>query len=57
MRNSSFEEDVPLAPVFNLTIQAIEWVRLTELPTWTGKRPKKTNSKDKKFYNVTPFVG
>ncbi|GFZ51995.1 mRNA decapping complex subunit 2 [Saitozyma sp. JCM 24511] len=38
-------------------IGAIEWVRLTELPTWTGKRPKKTSSKDKKFYNVTPFVG
>lgn len=40
-------------------IGAIEWVKLTDLPTWTGRRgPKATGGKgQKKFYNVTPFVG
>nr|ODN87587.1 hypothetical protein L203_03366 [Cryptococcus depauperatus CBS 7841] len=35
-------------------IGAIEWVPLTDLPTWSNNRKKK--SKTKRFYNVTPFV-
>lgn len=49
---------LPWCRELHLTFQAIEWVRLTDLPTWTGKKPKKVAGvKEKKFYNVTPFVG
>ncbi|WRT63811.1 uncharacterized protein IL334_000736 [Kwoniella shivajii] len=39
-------------------IGAIEWVKLTDLPTWINKKgPKRTGGQgQKKFYNVTPFV-
>lgn len=46
-----------------LTQQAIEWVPLVDLPTWSGrKQPKRNNvaaneGKAKRYYNVTPFVG
>jgi hypothetical protein len=46
-----------------LTQQAIEWVPLIDLPTWSGrKQPKRNNvaaneGKAKRYYNVTPFVG
>ncbi|TXT16055.1 hypothetical protein VHUM_00558 [Vanrija humicola] len=40
-------------------IGAIEWIPFYDLPTWTNKKgPKRTGGKgQKKFYNVTPFVG
>lgn len=40
-------------------IGAIEWVPFSDLPTWTHKKgPKRTGGKgQKRFYNVTPFVG
>lgn len=40
-------------------IGAIEWVPLVDLPTWVFKKgPKRTGGKkQKRFYNVTPFVG
>lgn len=40
-------------------IGAIEWVPLVDLPTWVNKKgPKRTGGKgQKRFYNVTPFVG
>lgn len=40
-------------------IGAIEWVPLVDLPVWSNKKgPKRTGGKaQKKFYNVTPFVG
>lgn len=34
-------------------LQAIEWFKLTDLPTW---RKKGTGKKGAKFYGVTPFV-
>ncbi|WWC58153.1 uncharacterized protein I303_100688 [Kwoniella dejecticola CBS 10117] len=39
-------------------IGAIDWVKLSDLPTWINKRgPKRTGGNgQKKFYNVTPFV-
>ncbi|WVQ76148.1 hypothetical protein IAR50_005799 [Cryptococcus sp. DSM 104548] len=36
-------------------IGAIEWVNLTDLPTWSGNKKTKKNT-NKRFYNVTPFV-
>jgi mRNA-decapping enzyme subunit 2 len=40
-------------------IGAIEWVPFLDLPTWAQKKgPKRTGGQgQKKFYNVTPFVG
>lgn len=40
-------------------IGAIEWVPLVDLPVWTNKKgPRRTGGKaQKRFYNVTPFVG
>lgn len=38
--------------------QAIEWVPLSELPTWKKKKGAKAdNGKEKKYYMVAPFVG
>ncbi|ODN96275.1 hypothetical protein I350_08286 [Cryptococcus amylolentus CBS 6273] len=36
-------------------IGAIEWVSLSDLPTWSGNKKTKKNT-NKRFYNVTPFV-
>lgn len=36
-----------------LILQAIEWVKLTDLPTWRKQKQKVTG---KKFYSVAPFV-
>lgn len=33
------------------------WVKLKELPTWTGRQQFKTETRGKKFFNVTPFIG
>jgi hypothetical protein len=35
-----------------IAVQAIEWVKLTDLPTWLAKKSKTS----KRFYNVVPFV-
>lgn len=34
-------------------LQAIEWVKLSDLPTW---RRQKRKVPGKKFYSVAPFV-
>ena len=51
---------LPSMSLHALTQQAIEWVSLTDLPTWSGRKPKRGNGGDdkaKRYYNVTPFVG
>ncbi|RXK34654.1 hypothetical protein M231_08089 [Tremella mesenterica] len=56
-------KDIDESTVFEaqtrMEIGAIEWVKLVDLPTWTGRRGPKTTDRrgQKKFYNVTPFVG
>ncbi|ORY20476.1 Dcp2, box A domain-domain-containing protein [Naematelia encephala] len=51
------DEDTAFLTETRNEIGAIEWVRLVDLPTWTGKKGGKTATKGKRFYNVTPFVG
>jgi len=37
----------------DLVVQAIEWVKLTDLPTWRKQKQKVTG---KKYYSVATFV-
>jgi hypothetical protein len=48
-RKKEDDDDVTLDNV----LQAIEWVKLTDLPTWRKQKQKVTG---KKFYSVAPFV-